>query len=214
MKLFAALIARDLRLALAGSAWAPLAFFLLVAVLYPFGVGPDAALLSRTGGGVIWVAALLAALLPVDRLLGPDAEAGVLDQLAVRGASEELVAAAKFAAHWLSFGPPLMIAAVPAGALLKLDADALARIETGLLIGTPALAALGVMAAALTLGLRRAGALSGLLILPLAVPVLIFGAGSLAPFPGSALMLLGASSLFLCGLAPFVAGAALRAARD
>lgn len=214
MGLFGTLVARDLRLALIGGAWLPLAFFLLVAILFPFGVGPDGAMLARTGGGVIWIAALLAALLPVDRLVAPDAETGVLDQLAVRGVSEELVAAAKFVAHWLSFGPLLMLATIPAAGLLRLKGETLLRLETGLLIGTPGLAALGVMAASLTLGLRRAGALAGLLMLPLAIPLLIFGAGSLAPNPGSALMLLGAASLFLCAIMPFAAGAALRASRS
>lgn len=212
--MFAALVARDLRLAFTGGAWLPLAFFLLVAVLFPFGVGPDGALLTRTGGGVLWIAALLAALLPVDRLLAPDADSGVLDQLAVRGVSEEAIVLAKFVAHWLSFGPPLMIAAVPAAALLRLDGETLQRLELGLAIGTPGLAALGMMAAGLTLGLRRAGALAGLLMLPLAVPLLIFGAGSLAPNPGSALSLLGAVSLLLCAIAPFAAGAAIRAGRE
>lgn len=214
MKLILALTARDLRLALTGGAWLPLAFFLLVAILFPFGVGPDGALLARTGGGVIWIAALLAALLPVDRLVAPDSESGVLDQLAVRGISEEVIILAKFIAHWVSFGPFLMLATIPAAALLRLDGITLVRLELGLLIGTPGLAALGMIAASLTLGLRRAGALAGLLMLPLAVPTLIFGAGSLAPNPGSALMLLGAASLFLCALMPFVAGAALRASRD
>ncbi len=214
MRLFLILIARDLRLALTGGAWLPLAFFLLVAVLFPFGVGPDGALLTRTGGGVIWIAALLAALLPVDRLIAPDAESGVLDQLAVRGVSEELVVAAKFIAHWLSFGPLLMLATIPAAGLLRLDGSTLTRLELGLLIGTPGLAALGLFAASLTLSLRRAGALGGLLILPLAIPLLIFGAGSLAPKPGSALMLLAATSLFLCAILPFAAGAAVRAARE
>ncbi len=214
MKLFAALVARDLRLAFAGGAWLPLAFFLLVAVLFPFGVGPDGALLIRTGGGVLWIAALLAALLPVDRLLAPEADGGVLDQLAVRGVSEEVVVLAKFVAHWLSFGPPLMLAAIPAAGLLRLDGPTLQRLELGLLIGTPGLAALGMMAAGLTLGLRRAGALAGLLMLPLAVPLLIFGSGSLAPNPGSALSLLGAVSLLLVAIAPFAAGAAIRATRE
>jgi heme exporter protein B len=214
VKLILALTARDLRLALTGGAWLPLAFFLLVAILFPFGVGPDGALLARTGGGVIWIAALLAALLPVDRLVAPDSESGVLDQLAVRGISEEVIILAKFIAHWVSFGPFLMLATIPAAALLRLDGITLVRLELGLLIGTPGLAALGMIAASLTLGLRRAGALAGLLMLPLAVPTLIFGAGSLAPNPGSALMLLGAASLFLCALMPFVAGAALRASRD
>lgn len=214
MRGFVALVRRDLRLAFAGGAWLPLAFFMLVAILFPFGVGPDGALLARTGGGIIWIAALLAALLPVDRLIAPDAESGVLDQLAVRGTSEELIVAAKFVAHWLSFGPLLMLAAIPAAALLRLSGETLWRVEIGLLIGTPGLAALGVMAAGLTIGLRRAGALAGLLMLPLAVPLLIFGAGTLAPQPGSAILLLAASSLFLCAVMPFAAGAAIRAARE
>ena len=121
MKLIIALILRDLRAALTGGAWLPVAFFLLVAILFPFGVGPNGALLTRTGGGILWVAALLAALLPVDRLVAPDAENGVLDQLAVRGVSEELIVTAKFIAHWLSFGPLLMLAAIPAAGLLRLE---------------------------------------------------------------------------------------------
>src|SRR3712207_8728562 len=102
-----ALILRELRLALSGGhALLPLIFFLLVATLFPFAVGPDAPLLARTGGGALWMAALLAALLPVDRLVEPDREAGMLDQLAVRGVGDEAVAAAKLAGHWLGFGPP------------------------------------------------------------------------------------------------------------
>jgi heme exporter protein B len=214
VRLFATLVARELGLAFGGGAWLPLAFFLLVAVLYPFGVGPDGPLLAKTGGGIIWVAALLAALLPVDRLIAPDMESGVLDQLAVRGVSEEAVSGAKLVAHWLSFGPPLMLAAVPAAALLRLSGETLFRVELGLLIGTPGLAALGLMVASLTAGLRRAGALAGLLMLPLAVPLLIFGAGSLAPDPGGALKLLAACSLMLCAITPFATGAAIRAGRE
>ncbi|MEY4501920.1 MAG: hypothetical protein RIS52_1810 [Pseudomonadota bacterium] len=210
----ATLIWRELRIAFAGGAWLPIAFFLLVAVLYPFGVGPDSATLARTGGGVLWIAALLAALLPIDRLIAPDMETGVLDQLSLRGVSEEAAAMAKLIAHWLSFGPPLLLATVPASALLKLDGATLAQLALGLLIGTPGLAALGIMVASLTLGLRRAGPLAGLLMLPLAIPILIFGAGSLAPVPGSALKLLSAASLLMVALAPFVAGAAIRAARE
>ena len=214
MRLFAGLVRRDLRLALTGGAWLPLAFFLLVAVLFPFGVGPDSVLLARTGGGVLWIAALLAALLPVERLFAQDAENGVLDQLTIRGVSEELIVLAKWVAHWLSFGPLLMLAAIPAAAMLSLDGDTLIKLELGLAIATPALAALGIMAASLTLGLRRAGALAGLIMLPLAVPLLIFGAASLAPLPGNALMLLAAVSVFLCAITPFAAGAAIRASRD
>jgi len=214
MSAFVALVRRDLARAFAGGGGLlPLAFFLLVATLFPFAIGPDGALLARAGGGALWMAALLAALLPVDRLIAPDAEAGVLDQLAVRGFSEEAVCAAKILAHWLSFGPLLMIAALPAAALLRLDAATLVRLEAGLAIGTPGLAALALGTAALTAGLRGAGALSGLLMLPLAVPVLIFGAGALGGNPG-ALKLLAAATLLLVAGAPFAAGAALRALRD
>lgn len=215
MNLFARLVRRDLASAFAsGGVTQAVAFFLLVALLYPFAVGPDAALLARTGGGMLWVAALLAALLPVDRLVAPDVESGVVDQLAVRGVGEEVVILAKLVAHWLSFAPALMVATVVAAGLLHLDAATLLRLEAGLLLGTPALAALGVLTAALTVGLRNTAALAGLLMLPLAIPVLIFGAGSLAPVAGGALKLLAASSLLLVALAPFAGGAALRAARE
>jgi len=215
MKAFLHILRRDVRLSLgAGGFGLPIAFFLLVATLYPFAVGPDGALLARTGGGVLWVAALLAALLPIDRLIAPDAEHGVLDQYAVRGIGEELVAFAKIAAHWLSFGPPLMLAAIPAAALLRLEGTTLGAVELGLLAGTPGLAALGVMVASLTAGLRRSGALAGLLMLPLAVPLIIFGAGSIGDFGGGAVRFLAASSLFLVAIAPFAAGAGIRALRD
>lgn len=208
------IIRRDLALAVGrGGAALPLIFFLLVATLYPFAIGPDATLIGRTGGGVLWMAALLAALLPVDRLVLPDAEAGFLDQYAVRGIADETVATAKIIAHWLSFGPPLLIAVLPAAALLRMDGDTLLRIEAGLAIGTPALAALAVATASLTVTLRGAGALAGLLMLPLAVPLLIFGAGSLTE-ESSALKLLAATSLLLVAGAPFAAGTALRAIRD
>ncbi len=215
MTAFFAILKRDLRLSLgAGGIGLPIAFFLLVATLYPFAVGPDSALLARTGGGVIWVAALLAALLPIDRLIAPDAESGVLDQYAVRGIGDEVVAAAKMAAHWLGFGPPLMLAALPAAALLRLDRATLASVELGLLVGTPGLAALGVMVASLTAGVRRSGALGGLLMLPLAVPLIIFGAGSIGDFGGGAIRFLAAASLLLLAIAPFAAGAGIRALRE
>jgi len=211
-----ALVARELRLAWAGGAAVlPLVFFLLVATLFPFAVGPDGPLLARTGGGALWMAALLSALLPVDRLVAPDRAAGVLDQLALHGVSEEAVAVAKLAGHWLSFGPPLMLAALPAAALLKLPADVLARLEIGLALGTPGLAGLTVAVAALTASLRRSGALAGLLLLPLAVPLLIFGAGLVerGNAQGAPQLLAAVSLLFVAG-APFVAGAAIRAGRE
>ena len=211
-----ALIRRELRLAAtSGNALLPLIFFLLVATLFPFAIGPDAPLLARTGGGALWMVALLAALLPVDRLIEPDRASGVLDQLAVRGVSEEGVAIAKLIGHWLSFGPPLMLAAIPAAALMKLPGAVLARLELGLLLGTPGLAALTLIVSALTAGLRGTGALAGLLMLPLAVPILIFGAGLIEQGTDTgAVKLLAAVSLLLVAAAPFAAGTAIRAGRD
>ena len=211
------ILRRDLALLLLGGRKGgtvlPLLFFLSVAMLFPFAVGPDATLLGRTGGGVIWVAALLAAILPLDRLVEPDLEQGFFDQWALRGISEEWIIAVRMLAHWLSFGPPLMLASVPAAALLGLDGAKLRLVELGLLVGTPGLAALGVTVAALTAGLRGGAALAGLLVIPLAVPLLIFGAGSLSTGGTSGIALTGAVSLVLLAIAPFAAGAAIRAAR-
>jgi heme exporter protein B len=213
-----ALILRDLRRAWgSGSVLWPVAFFLLVATLFPFAIGPDGALLARVGGGVVWTAALLAALLPVERLVAPDLEAGVIDQLLVREVPLVLVAAAKLVAHWLGFALPLMLAAPVAAALFGMSADVLLRVELGLLIGTPGLAALGVATGALVAGLRGAGAVAGLVMLPLAVPLLIFGGGMVAMNLGGgagAVKLLAATSLLLCAGAPFVAAAAIRAGMD
>jgi len=211
------LLKRDLRHLLLGGrrggASLPVLFFLAVAMLYPFAVGPDAPLLARTGGGVIWVAALLAAILPLDRLIEPDLELGLFDQWALRGISEEMLVAVRVLAHWLSFGPPLMLAALPASVLVGIDAATLRTVELGLLVGTPGLAALGVTVAALTAGLRGGAALGGLLVIPLAVPLLVFGAGSLATGGESGLALTGAVSLVLLAIAPFAGGAAIRAGR-
>ena len=214
---FLPLLARDLKLLVSGGrrggASLPVLFFLAVAMLFPFAVGPDAPVLARTGGGVIWVAALLAAILPLDRLIEPDLELGFFDQWALRGISEEALCAIRVLAHWLSFGPPLMLAAVPASALVGIDGDKLRIVELGLLAGTPGLAALGVTVAALTAGLRGGAALGGLLVIPLAVPLLVFGAGSLATGGESGIALTAAVSLVLLAIAPFAGGAAIRAAR-
>lgn len=201
-----ALIARDLRRGFTGAAWLPIAFFLLVAALVPFAIGPDARLLARIGPGTLWIAALTAALLPIERLIEPDRADGVLDQLALHGLAEESVAFAKIAAHWLTFAPLLLLAAIPASVLVAIDGRSLARTEAALTIGTPALAALAVSIAAVTAGLPRAGSLAALLLLPLAVPLLIFAVAN-------ALLLEAAVSLLLTAGAPFVAGAAIRAAR-
>jgi len=208
-----ALVWRELRRAWSsGGLVLPIAFFLLVAILFPFAVGPDGRLLARIGGGVIWAAALLAALLPVERLVTPDAESGVLDQLVVRGFSDAGIAAAKMLGHWLGFGPALLAATCVAAALLHVPGTALGTILLGLAIGTPGLAALGVATAALVAGLRGAGALAGLVMLPFAVPLLIFGAGATGGEPG-AIKLLAAISLVLVAGCPFVAGAAMRMGR-
>jgi heme exporter protein B len=213
-----ALLRRDLALLLPGGGRGgtllPVLFFLAVAMLYPFAVGPDPQMLARTGGGVIWVAALLAAILPLDRLVAPDLEQGFFDQFALRGISEETVLAVRLVAHWLSFGPPLMLAAIPAAALVGIDGAALRTVEIGLLAGTPGLAAVGLIIAALTAGLRGGTALAGLLLLPLAVPLLVFGAGALAVGGASGLALTAAISLVLVAIAPFAGGAAIRAARE
>jgi heme exporter protein B len=211
--MIARLIAREVRRASSGGAWLTIAFFLLVATLVPFAVGPDARLLARIGGGALWIAALTAALLPIERLVEPDRADGVLDQLALHGVADESVAAAKIAGHWLTFAPPLLLAALPAGALLGLDGEALTRVLLALAIGTPGLAALAVAVAALSAGLPRAGALSGLLLLPLAIPLLIFGASASGDGGSGALLLEAAVSLLITAGAPFVAGAAIRAGR-
>jgi heme exporter protein B len=200
------LIARDVRRGFTGAAWLPIAFFLLVATLVPFAVGPDARLLERIGPGALWIAALTAALLPIERLIEPDRADGVLDQLALHGLAEESIAFSKIVAHWLTFAPLLLVAAIPASALLAMDAASLMRAEIALAIGTPGLAALAVAVAAVTAGLPRAGSLTGLLLLPLAVPLLIFAVAN-------ALLLEAAVSLLLTAGAPFVAGAAIRASR-
>ena len=208
-----ALIARDARRAMSGGAWLPMAFFLLVASLMPFAVGPDANLLGRIGSGVLWLAALTAALLPIERLIEPDRAAGVLDQLALHDVADESVGLAKIVAHWLTFAPLLLVAAVPASGLLGMDGAALQRVLVALAVGTPGLAALAVAVAALTAGLTRAGSLAGLLLLPLAVPLLIFGAAASGTGGQGPLLLEAAISLALLAGGPFVAGAAIRASR-
>jgi heme exporter protein B len=211
---FFSLIWRDVRLAWTGGGlWLPIIFYLAVATLYPFVVGPDKALLAKTGGGILWIAALLASLLPIERLILPERQAGVLDQLALRGWSDEWLASAKIAGHIAGFGVPLLLATPIAIVLLGLPEDKAFTLIAGLACALPALAGLGVTIAALTAGLNGASALGGLLMVPLAVPLLIFGAGTLGDNAGSALQLLAATSLAMTALSPFAAGAALRAGR-
>ena len=209
----AALISREVRRGLHGAAWLPVAFFLLVATIVPFAVGPDARLLGRIGGGALWIAALTAALLPVERLVEPDRAEGVLDQLALAGTTDEAIGAAKMIGHWLTFGPLLLIAAVPASFLVGLDGPALVRSLLSLAVGTPALAAMSVSVAALTAGLPRSGALAALLMMPLAVPLVIFGAAATGDGESAALKLEAAVALVIVAGSPFFTGAAIRASR-
>jgi len=206
--MFLVLVRRDLLLiARSPALWLPVMFFVLAAALFPFAVGPDARLLARIAPGIIWVSALLAALLPVETLLAPDVEDGSIDQLIARGISLELVCAARILAHWVGFALPLLAALPVAGVLLGMNSDDGMRIGLALLLGTPALASLAVVAAALTAGLRGGGALAGLIVLPLALPVLIFGVGSEV---AGAFRLLGAASLVALAVGPFAAAAALK----
>ncbi|WP_417608973.1 heme exporter protein CcmB [Parasphingorhabdus sp.] len=215
MKAIATIIWRDVRQSYAsGGTWLPVIFYLSAATLFPFAVGPDRELLLRTGGGILWIAALLATLLPLDRLIQPDLENGVYDQLIVRGFSDEMIAAARLVSHWLAFGPPLLFAAFLASGLMGLEGPPLGTLLASLAIATPALAGLAVMIAALTAGLKGAGALGGLLLVPLAIPLLIFGAGSLSAPGSGALLFLAAISLLLVAITPFAAGAALSAVRE
>ncbi|WP_416831083.1 MAG: heme exporter protein CcmB [Erythrobacter sp.] len=215
--MIAALLKRDLAKFFpfaGGGAALPVVFFVAVAMLYPFAVGPDANMLARTGGGVVWIAALLAAILPLEKLVAQDIELGVFDQLKLRGVTEEVMMAVRLLAHWLSFGPPLIIAAFPSAALLAIEGPTLQLLLIGLAVGTPGLAAIGLMIAALTASLRAGAALSGLLLVPLALPILIFGAGALARQDPASLGFVAAISLGLVAIAPFAAGAAIRAARE
>jgi heme exporter protein B len=215
--MIAALLRRDLGqfFPFTGSGAAlPVVFFVAVAMLFPFAVGPDANLMAKTGGGVVWIAALLAAILPLEKLVARDIELGFFDQLKLRGVTEEAMMAVRLIAHWLSFGPPLVLATFPAAALLKIEGETFDILLLGLLAGTPGLAAIGLMIAALTASLRAGAALSGLLLIPLALPILIFGAGALARQDQVSLGFVAAISLALVALAPFAAGAAIRAARE
>ncbi len=216
MTAFRALLIRDIRLALraGGGAVMAAAFFATVAALVPFGVGADLPLLSRIAGGVLWVAAMLATLLTLERLFQADFEDGSLDVLALSPLSLETISAAKMLAHWLTTGLPLTILAPALALLFNLKAEAYGALVLSLGLGTPALSAIGTIGAGLTLSLRRGGLILSLVVLPLEVPVVIFGAGAvMAALDGGgmmALLLLAAFSLGAVALAPFAAAAAVR----
>ncbi|WP_428515858.1 heme exporter protein CcmB [Roseovarius sp.] len=173
-----ALLLRDIRLAVraGGGFGLGLAFFLIVVVLVPFGVGPQSELLSRIAAGILWIGALLACLVSLDRIFALDWEDGSLDLLATAPLPMEAVAAVKGLAHWITTGLPLVLAAPVLGVLLSLPVQGYGPLVLSLLLGTPALSMIGAFGAALTVGLRRGGLLLSLLVLPLYVPTLIFGA--------------------------------------
>ncbi len=214
---FFGLFRRDLRLALrqGGDTGLVLAFYVLAVVLFPFGVGPEPQVLERVAAGILWVAALLAALLSLDRLFQPDYEDGGLDLIALSPLSLELAVLAKCAAHWVATGLPLALVSPALALVVDLDPRAIMTLVLSLLIGTPVLSLIGSVAAALTLGARRQSVLLSLLVLPLYVPPLIFGAGAveaseLGTGPRVDLLLLGALTLAALPLCPWASAAALR----
>ena len=209
-----ALLARDLMLAVraGGGFGLGLAFFLILAVLVPLGVGPEPAVLGRIAPGVVWVGALLACLLSLDRMFALDMEDGSLDLLATAPLPLEGVVVAKAFAHWLVTGVPLALAAPVLGVLLNLPSAGYLPLVLSLLIGTPALSMIGAFGAALTVGLKRGGLLLSLLVLPLYVPTLIFGAEAVkrGAEGGTALLLLAGVTALAVALLPFAAAAAIR----
>ncbi|KEJ90108.1 heme exporter protein CcmB [Sulfitobacter donghicola] len=212
-----ALLIRDLRLAFraGGGFGLGLAFFLILVVLVPFSVGPQSALLTSIAPGVLWLGALLACLLSLDRLLALDFEDGTLDVLATAPLPLEAALAVKGLAHWMTTGMPLVIAAPVLGVLLNLPPQGFSWLIISLLLGTPALSMIGTFGAAITVGIKRGGLLMSLLVLPLYVPTLIFGAeaarrGATGMAAETPLFLLAGISLGCIALLPFAAAAALR----
>ena len=218
---FLAVLRRELQVALRrkGDVLNVLVFFVVVASLFPLGVGPEPNQLRAMAAGVVWIAALLAALLSLPRLFAADHVDGTLEQMLVAPQPLASIVLAKIAAHWLTTGLPLAIAAPLIGLQYDLPADALAILLASLLIGTPVLRLLGAAGAALTLGVRGGGALLGLLVLPLFVPVMVFGAGAVTASliginPSAHLSLLGAFLAVSSIVGPWAACAALRVALD
>lgn len=212
-----ALFLRDLRLAVraGGGFGLALAFFLIVVVLVPFGVGPEAEILRPIAPGILWVAALLAALLSLDRILALDMEDGALALIATAPVPLEAVALAKAAAHWVTTGLPLTLAAPVLGILLDMQGAAYGWLAAALALGTPALSMIGTFGAALTVGLKRGGLLMSLIVLPLYVPTLIFGAeavrrGAEGLATGVPMLMLAGITAGTVALMPFAAAAALR----
>jgi heme exporter protein B len=199
-----------------GGALIGVLFFLIVVTLMPFAIGPDLALLARIGPAILWLGALLASLLALDRLIAADHEDGSLDLILMAPVPLELTVAVKAIAHWLTTGLPLVVAAPLLGLLLNLDPKATGAVALTLLIGTPALTFIGLIGAALSVALRRGGLLLAVLVLPLTIPVLIFGvaasnAAIVGPMTfGTPFTILSALTLASMVLGPFAAAAALR----
>jgi heme exporter protein B len=216
MNPFFALLFRDIRLAVraGGGAALALAFFACVVTLVPLGVGADMRLLARIAGGVLWVAAVLAALLSLGRLFQADYEDGSLDLIALSPLSLEVTALAKTAAHWLATGLPLTVLSALLAVLFDLSLRATGALVLSLLIGTPAVSAIGAVGAALTLSIRRGGLILPLIVLPLLAPAVIFGSGAVLAvqdgLANGALYFLAAFSLVSVVLSPFAAAAAVR----
>lgn len=218
---FAALVGRDLRLVWRrpGDVAVVLAFFVVATTLFPLGIGPEANVLARIASGVLWCAALFAALLSLDRLFAGDFEDGTLDLLLLAPWPLELAALAKCCAHWIVTGLPLAVLAPFLGVAFGLDGDSLLALAATLLVGTPTLSLIGGLAAALTLGARKSGALLALLALPLCVPTLIFGAGAVEALAtggdfGAHLAVLAALALVALATTPWAIAAALRQAGE
>ncbi len=216
MRSFLTVLLRDTRLATraGGSAFLALAFFAAVATLVPLGVGSEMRLLARIAGGVLWVGAILAALLSLDRLFQPDFEDGSLDILALSPLPLEASSFAKIAAHWITTGLALTILSPLLGLLFGLPPQGYAPLVISLAIGTPAVSAIGAIAAALTLSIRRGGLILPFIVLPLLAPAIIFGAsavtGAVEGLSNGALELLAAFSFAVTVISPFVTAAALR----
>ena len=217
MTTFLQIVTRDVRLAFrqGGATMLVVVFFVLAVALFPLGVGPETAVLRRIAPGVIWVAALLAAMLSLDRLFQVDFEDGSLDQLALAPLPLELVAAAKCLAHWISTGLPLVVISPLLGVLLELNGEAYGALLLAMAAGTPSLSLVGGIGAALTVSIRRGGVLLSLLVLPLYIPVLIFGTGAIDAAAtglggGAHLLVLAALLAAALPLAPWAIAGALR----
>ena len=218
---FFSLVGRDLRLAMRGGIGSLVAvvFFVIAATLFPLGVGPESALLERIAPGVLWVCALLATMLSLDRMFQDDYDDGSLEVIALGPLPLELVVLAKVLAHWLTTGLPLIIAAPVLAVLLNMSTQGFAVLMISLLLGTPILSLIGSVGAALTVGLKRGGVLISLMVLPLYVPVLIFAVGAVegAIFGLGAeanLLILAGGFLFFLVLTPLASAAALRMALE